>query len=210
MRVALYARVSTSDQNCAAQLEEMQQKCLAHSWAITDRYVDAGVSGAKAVRPELARLMKDARMRKFDAVLVWKLDRWGRSLQNCLETIQELVSLCVRFMVLTQPIDTDESTPMGRFMVSILGAVAELEGEMIRERTKSSLQQAKRRGVVLGRPKCVIDKARVLKLREDGLSLNEVAKQLGCGRGTVARCLPKNLPQMSTIQPLVPLTPAAA
>ena len=186
----------------------MTQKCLASGWPIVDRYVDSGISGAKAIRPEFARLLKDARMRRFDCVLVWKLDRWGRSLQNCLETIQELVDLGVRFMVLTQPVDTDQSSAAGRFMLAMLGAVAEFEREMIRERVKAGMANAKRKGVVLGRRKRVIDKAEVLRLRLDGMSLNDIANRLGCGRGTVARCLPKMLPQLTHGPVLVPLTQA--
>src|SRR5215510_6521682 len=134
MRIALYCRVSTTDQNCEMQLRELRDYAAARKWPFHAEYVDAGWSGAKANRPELSRLMQDARKRRFDAVLVWKLDRWGRSVADSIKSIQELVSLGVRFIAVTQNIDTDESNPMARFLLHIMAAFAELEPELIRER----------------------------------------------------------------------------
>jgi putative DNA-invertase from lambdoid prophage Rac len=125
VRAAVYARVSTTDQTCEMQLRELRDYCQRRGWEIAGEYVDTGWSGAKASRPELDRLMKDARQRRFDAVLVWKLDRWGRSLIQSLQSVQELASMGVRFIATTQNIDTDESNPMSRFMLHIFGAFAD-------------------------------------------------------------------------------------
>src|SRR5512133_2027092 len=99
--VAIYARVSTQDQTCTMQLGELREYVQRRGWEIAGEYVDTGWSGAKVSRPELDRLMKDARMRRFDAVVVWKLDRWGRSVANCLASIHELTTLGVRWMAVT-------------------------------------------------------------------------------------------------------------
>ncbi len=141
MRTVLHARVSTTDQNCEMQLRELREYAAARRWTVTAEYVDAGWSGAKANRPELNRLMADARRRRFDAVLVWKLDRWGRSVTDSIRGIQELASLGIRFIAATQGIDTDESNPMARFLLHIMAAFAELERELARERTVAGVRQ---------------------------------------------------------------------
>jgi len=125
MKVALYARVSTTDQDCGMQLRELREYCQRRGWEIVGEFVDTGFSGAKASRPELDRLMKEARQGRFAAVLVWKLDRWGRSLIQSLQSVQELASLGVRFIAVTQNIDSDEANPMSRFMLHIFGAFAD-------------------------------------------------------------------------------------
>ena len=137
MRVAIYARVSTTDQSCAMQLTELREYLSRRGWQPGGEYIDTGWSGAKTSRPELDRLMKDARVRRFDAVLVWMLDRWGRSVAHSIRSIQELVSLGIRFVAVTQNIDTDESNPMSRFLLHLFAEFAELEREMIRERVVS-------------------------------------------------------------------------
>src|SRR5215469_11663288 len=109
MKTAIYSRVSTSDQNCEMQLRELREYCSRRGWDISAEYIDAGWSGAKASRPQLDRLMQDARLRRFDAVLVWKLDRWGRSLAHLFQIIHTLSGLGVPFIAITQKIDTDES-----------------------------------------------------------------------------------------------------
>ena len=152
MRIALYARVSTTDQSCEMQLQELRHYAAQRGWQVFGEYVDTGWSGAGASRPELDRLMQDARTRRFDAVLVWKLDRWGRSVADCIRSIQELVSLGVRFLAVTQNLDTDESNPMSRFLLHILAAFGELEREMIRERVRAGLRNARAHGKALGAP----------------------------------------------------------
>lgn len=189
MKVAIYARVSTVDQTCAMQLRELRQYAERRGWEIASEYVDTGWSGAKVSRPQLDQLMKDARMRRFDAVAVWKLDRWGRSVANCLSSIQELTGLGIRWIAITQNLDTDESNPISRFILTIMAAVAEFEREIIKERVKAGIQAAKHRGKRFGRPKLVFDRQAVLDLRAAGVSIRKIAQQLGVGKGTVERIL---------------------
>jgi putative DNA-invertase from lambdoid prophage Rac len=179
MRIALYCRVSTSDQNCEMQLLELRDYTAARKWTIHAEYVDTGWSGAKANRPELSRLMQDARRRRFDAVLVWKLDRWGRSVADSIKGIQELVSLGARFIAVTQNLDTDESNPMARFLLHIMAAFAELERELIRERVTAGVRAARANGKTLGRPKRVFRRDEAMRLREEGMSWRRIAAELG-------------------------------
>ena len=155
MKTVLYARVSTTDQSCEMQLRELRDYAVRRGLQISGENVDTGRSGAKASRPELDRLMRDARLRRFDAVLVWKLDRWGRSVAHCVRSIQELVSLGIRFLAATQNIDTDENNPSARFLLHVFAAVAELEREMIRERVVAGIKTAKIKGKSIGRPQRV-------------------------------------------------------
>jgi DNA invertase Pin-like site-specific DNA recombinase len=186
-RVAVYARVSTSDQTCESQLRECLEYVARRGWTVADQYVDTGWSGKLASRPELNRLMADARQRRFDAVVVWKLDRWGRSLVHSIQSIQELAALGIRFLAITQNIDTDESNPMSRFMLQIFAAFSELEREMIRERVTAGVRNAKRKGVQLGRRRVVFDRTKAIAMHEAGSSIREIASALGVGVGTIHR-----------------------
>jgi DNA invertase Pin-like site-specific DNA recombinase len=188
-RVAIYCRVSTTDQNGEMQVRELREYVARRGWHVAGEYVDTGWSGAKASRPELDRLMADARQRRFDCVLVWKLDRWGRSLVHSLHSIQELASIGVRFIAVTQNIDTDESNPMSRFMLHIFGAFAEFEREMIRERMRAGVRNARRNGKQLGRKRVVFDRSRALELHRAGASVRQIAASLGVGVGTIHRVL---------------------
>ena len=185
MRVAIYARVSTADQSCAMQLHELREYIERRGWTAVGEYVDTGWSGAKASRPELDRLMRDASMRRFDAVLVWKLDRWGRSVAHSIKSIQELIALDIRFLAVTQNIDTDESNPMSRFLLHIFAAFAELEREMIRERVTSGIRAAKANGTKLGRPKRVFRRDVAVSMRESGMSWRKIATALQVPMATV-------------------------
>jgi DNA invertase Pin-like site-specific DNA recombinase len=178
-------RVSTADQSCDLQLRELREYGARRGWNITAEYVDRGWSGAKANRPELNRLMEDARRRRFDAVLVWKLDRWGRSVADSVKSIQELVSLGIRFLAVTQNIDTDESNPMSRFLLHIMAAFAELEREIIRERVVAGVRAARSNGKQLGRPKRVFRRDEAVRLREQGMSWRKIAARLGVPVTTV-------------------------
>lgn len=205
MRAAIYARVSTTDQNCEMQLRELREYCARQGWEVAGEYVDTGWSGAKASRPQLNRLKQDARVRRFDAVLVWKLDRWGRSLSDSIAGIQELVGLKVRFLAVTQNIDTDETNPTSRFFLHIMAAFAELEREMIRERVRAGVKQHQvfvdegrigkdrhtRSGKDLptGRPKRVFKRDEAARLRKLGLSWRAIAGQLGIPVSTVREAL---------------------
>ncbi len=185
MRTVIYARVSTADQSCEMQLRELHEYAERRGLAVAAEYVDTGWSGAKTSRPELDRLMRDARRRRFDAVLVWRLDRWGRSVAHCIRSIQELVSLGVRFIAVTQNIDTDETNPTSRFMLHIFAAVAELEREMIRERVVSGIRAAKAKGKRLGRPRRVFRRDEALALRTAGMSWRKIAQELNVPMTTV-------------------------
>ncbi len=189
MRAAIYARVSTVDQHCEMQLRELREYCQRRGWTIAGEYVDTGWSGAKANRPELDRIMRDAAAHRCDAVLVWKLDRFGRSVLNLSEQLQRLSSHGIRFLAISQAIDTEQSNPTSRLLLHMLAAVAEFERELIKERVKAGMAAAKHKGTRVGRPKVALDQRRVLKLHKSGFSQRAIAEALGVGKGTIARLL---------------------
>lgn len=184
---ALYARVSTEDQKCALQLDEMHGYCQRRNWTVYAEYVDTGWSGAKKDRPQLNKLMRDAQKHMFDCVIVWKIDRFGRSVAHFCENIQSLDSWGVRFMCISQSVDTDNQNPGSRLLMQILAAVAEFEREMIRERVKAGMAAAKRRGVRLGRHALVVDKVKVLELHLRGKAIRKIAEELKLKRDLVHR-----------------------
>jgi putative DNA-invertase from lambdoid prophage Rac len=188
MKAAIYARVSTADQHNEIQIRELTEYADRRIWEVASVYQDT-MSGAKAKRPGLDRLMADAGQRRFDVVLVWKLDRFGRSVVDFLNNVRELGQHGVRFMAVTQNIDTDEGNPAGRFNMNILAAVAEFERELIRERVNAGLKLARARGKRLGRPRKVFARYQVAQLRRDGLSLRQIARRLNVGEATVRRVL---------------------
>ena len=151
MKTALYARVSTNNghQSPQMQLRELRQFAKQRHWQVVAEYVDWGVSGAKDSRPELDKLMADAKARKFTSVLVWKFDRFARSVSHLLRALETFKSLGVEFVSLSEQIDT--STAYGKMTFTILGAVAELERCLIGERIKAGLANAKANGVKLGK-----------------------------------------------------------
>ena len=189
VRCCLYLRVSTSDQNCDLQRRELTEYCQRRGWTITETCCDLGISGSKASRPELDRLMRDAALARFDAVLVWKLDRFGRSVRNCLDGIEALRAHGVRFLAVSQSIDTDESNPTARLLLHILASVAEFERELIRERVRAGIKSAKHRGKLLGRKRIIFDRAKVIEMQAAGASIREIAAALEIGRGTIQRFL---------------------
>jgi putative DNA-invertase from lambdoid prophage Rac len=190
MTSAIYARVSTIDQNNAIQVTELKEYVERRGWALASVYQDQ-MSGAKASRPGLDQLMADARLRRFDVVVVWKLDRFGRSLVHCVSGIQELASLGIRFIATSQGLDTDESNPASKLLMHILAAVAQFERELIRERVSAGMKAAKARGTktgnAIGRPRRVFDRDEVVRLRKTGLSFEKIAGQMRVGVGTVVR-----------------------
>jgi len=187
MRIGIYARVSTTDQDCSQQLCDLRDYATARHWDIEGEYVDHGVSGTKASRPAMNRLMDASRRRAIDAIVCWKIDRWGRSMPHFVSSVQELRSLGVRFIAVTQGIDTDESNPTSRLMLNLLAAFSEFERELIVERTRSGLERARRAGRVGGRPKVVVDRVKVAELRAGGKSLGEIATAMGIAKTTAAR-----------------------
>src|SRR5438552_9819746 len=186
VQVALYARVSTlNNQNPEMQLAELREYASRRGWQITEEYTDQGVSGCNESRPALNRLMSDACRRRFDAVLVWKIDRFGRSLKHLINALAELAALGVAFISLRDNLDL--STPSGRLMFQIIGAMAEFERALIQERVRAGLRNAKSKGVRLGRPRVFVSESRIYALRASGSSWRPIAKELGVALGTVHR-----------------------
>jgi DNA invertase Pin-like site-specific DNA recombinase len=183
MRVAIYARVSTTDQNCELQLSDLLKMAESRGFELVGEYVDKGISGAKDNRPELNRLMKDARRGRFKAVLVWRFDRFARSLKHLVTALEEFRSLGVEFLSHQEAVDT--STPAGRMLFQVIGAMAEFEREIIRERVIGGLRRAKENGTRLGRPKVEVDIDTARRLKEQGLSYKAVAEQLGVSVGSL-------------------------
>src|SRR5450755_4280004 len=185
-RVALYARVSTlNGQDPEMQLSELREYASRRGWTITREYVDQGISGSKESRPELNELMADAHRRKFDAVLVWKIDRFGRSLKHLVNALADLCAYGVAFISFRDNLDL--STPSGRLMFQIIGAMAEFERSLIQERVRAGLRNARAKGKKFGRPRAQVDAAQVAALRGDGLSWSQVCRTLNVSKGTAQR-----------------------
>jgi DNA invertase Pin-like site-specific DNA recombinase len=167
------------------QTREMEPFAAARGWDVVDSYLDSGFCGAKDKRPQLDRLMADAHRRKFDVVIVWKFDRFARSVSHLLRALETFNALGIAFVSLSESIDT--STPTGKMVFTVLGAVAELERSLIVERVRAGLRNAKAKGQRLGRPRAVVDASRVAALRAQGLGWKKIAAQLGVGVGTLYR-----------------------
>ncbi len=189
MRAALYARVSTSNngQSPEMQLRELREYCGRRGWQLAGEYVDIGISGAKEKRPQLDRLLGDANRRRFDAVVVWKFDRFARSVSHLLRALENFQALGIEFVSLTEGVDT--STPAGKMVFTVLGAVAELERSLICERVRAGLRNARAKGKRLGRPKTVVDVARIAALRKKGRSWRKIARVMQCSARTARRTL---------------------
>jgi DNA invertase Pin-like site-specific DNA recombinase len=188
LHVALYARVSTlNGQNPEMQLAELREYSTRRGWTVTGEYVDEGESGAKESRPALNRLMADAHRRRFAALLVWKIDRFGRSLRHLVNALADLDALGVSFVSLRDNLDL--STPSGRLMFQVVGAMAEFERALTQERVKAGLRLARSKGKKLGRPRAGVNPEQVATLRAAGASWRVVSEQLGIGVGTACRAL---------------------
>lgn len=185
-RVAIYVRVSTTEQNPELQNHELPDYCARRGWKVVEVYEDR-MSGGKDRRPGLDRLMADARRRKFDAVAVWRFDRFARSTSHLLRALEEFSALGIDFVSVTEAIDT--STPAGKMVFTVLGAVAELERSIIRERVIAGQNAARRRGVRFGRPVVAVDAAHVTRLRSSGMSWRAIAAQTGIAKDTLRRSL---------------------
>ncbi len=184
MRTALYARVSTANgQSPEMQLRELREYVARRGWEIADEYVDVGISGAREKRPQLDRLLADARRRRFDAVVVWRYDRFARSLRQLVNALEEFRALGIDFVSLREGVDT--STPNGRLVFGIFASIAEFERELIRDRVRAGLRNARAKGKRLGRPRAIVDAARVAALRRGGASWRAIGARLGVSRGTV-------------------------
>jgi len=194
MRVAIYARVSTahSGQSPEMQIRELGEYCQSRGWTIAGEYVDVGISGTNEKRPELDRLLADAHRRRFDTILVWKLDRFGRSLRHLVNTLAELEARGIAFVSLRDNLDL--STPSGRLMFQIIGAMAEFERALIVERVKAGMRNARAKGRRIGRPSRVPVtnqlRFQIAEAHDQGEgSLRAIALRFGTSLGTVQRCI---------------------
>jgi DNA invertase Pin-like site-specific DNA recombinase len=167
------------------QLRELREYCDRRGWTGAGEYVDVGISGTKEKRPELDRLLVDAHRRRFDAVVVWKFDRFARSVSHLLRALETFKALGVEFVSLSEQVDT--TTPTGKMIFTVLGAVAELERSLIAERVKAGLRNARAKGKRLGRPRVVVDASRIATLRAQGASWRNVARQLMVSERSVRR-----------------------
>jgi DNA invertase Pin-like site-specific DNA recombinase len=187
MKVALYARVSTDAQDPEVQLVALRAHVAHRGWEIVEEFTDRGFSGTKERRPALDRLMRAAWDRQFHAVLVWRFDRFARSVKHLVTALESFRSMKVDFISLQEQFDT--AMPIGQAMFTIIGAMAQLERDIIRERVTAGLERAKARGQKLGRPSARVDIATARTLKGDGLSLGEIARRLHCSRSTLRRRL---------------------
>ena len=187
MRVAIYARVSTANngQDPTMQTRELREYAERRGWTVAGEYVDVGISGSKEKRAELDRLMADAHRRRFDCVVVWKFDRFARSVSHLLRALENFRALGIEFVSFSEQMDT--STPAGKMVFTVLGAVAELERSLIVERVKAGLRNARAKGKRLGRPKRVVDARRIAALRAQGAGWKRIAAEMGIGVGTLYR-----------------------
>jgi len=189
-RAALYARVSTlNGQNPEMQLHEMRDYCQRRGFMIANEYVDKGISGARERRPALDMLMADCRKRLVDAVVVYRYDRFARSLRQLVIALEEFRALGIDFISLHEGVDT--STPNGRLVFGIFASIAEFERELIRDRVRSGLAAAKARGKQLGRPRANVDVGRIAALRALGTPWRTISRQMGLGVGTIHKALQK-------------------
>ena len=183
MKTALYGRVSTTNgQDPEMQVRELTEYCQRRGWEVVQEYVDIGISGAKEKRPELDKLLADAHKRHFDAVVVWRFDRFARSVSHLLRALENFRSLGIEFVSLSEQVDT--STPTGKMVFTVLGAVAELERTLIAERVRAGLRNARAKGRKLGRPRKALDGAKLTSMRAQGASWRKVGAALGVSGST--------------------------
>ena len=190
-QVCLYARVSKISQSVERQISELENVAARNDWEIVDRYIDHGISGAtgRQQRPELDRMMKDSTKRKFDVVMVWSIDRLGRSLQDLMEILNDLNAKNIDLYFDQQSIDT--TTPTGSLLFSLLGAFSQFEREMIRERVVSGLENARRKGRIGGRPTNLTNEIRtkILELKAAGATIRKIKDECSVGTATIYKVI---------------------
>ena len=184
---AIYVRVSTIEQHVESQLYDLKTFASQRSFEVVKVYSDCGVSGRRAKRPGLDALMADARQHKFSAVLVAAFDRVARSTRHFLQVVDELDSLSIAFISRREGINTDDHNPMGRLFLTIIGSIAELESDLIRERVLAGMRRAKLDGVRIGRAPMNIDRAAIVRDRLSGMTLTAVSKKWGVSRSLVCK-----------------------
>lgn len=189
MKVALYARVSTALQSTDLQTRDLRAYCRIKGWELVAEYVDEDQSGAKESRPELDRLMADARRRHFQAVIVWRFDRFGRSTSHLLKVVEEFQSLGIEFISHQEQIDT--TTPQGKLFFTMVAAFAEFERAILRDRIRAGIRAARARGKRLGRPAKPVDVEMAYSFHRAGKSWNWIARRLHVSPRSLRRALPE-------------------
>jgi DNA invertase Pin-like site-specific DNA recombinase len=190
VKAVIYARVSTSDQHIESQLYDLREFASKSGFELVKEYHDCGISGRKARRPGLDALVADARRKNFSVVLVAAFDRVARSVKHFLYLMDEFDSLGIVFVSRRENIDT--SGPMGRLFITLIGSIAELEADLIRERVLAGMRRAKLDGVRIGRAPMSIDRAAVVRDRLSGMSLTAVAKKWGISRSLVCKLVKRS------------------
>src|ERR1039458_5300639 len=186
-KCAIYCRVSTADQRMESQLYDLRELAAQRGIEVVAEYQDCGISGSKGRRPGLDALMADARRKKFSIVLVAAFDRVARSVRHFLQVIDELESLGVVFISRGQQVDT--SGMMGRLFLTLIGSIAELESDLIRERVRAGMRRARLEGRQIGRARLNIDREQIVIDRRSGMSLTQVAKRHNISRASVCRLM---------------------
>jgi DNA invertase Pin-like site-specific DNA recombinase len=187
-------------QEKSSQIGELREYCQRRGWEIAGEYVDQGISGAKEKRPQLDRMLAECRARRVDAVVVWRYDRFARSLKQLVKALDEFRTLGIEFVSLHDGCDT--TTAQGRLMFGIMASLAEFERELIRERVRAGLDAARARGKRLGRPRCEVDTTRIAELRAQGRSWGAIAGEIGIPAGTARAAyqrLAKNVLKVSAV-----------
>jgi DNA invertase Pin-like site-specific DNA recombinase len=187
-KIAIYLRVSTADQSATMQRDELMAWCRSKDYTIHEIYEDVASGGSTGKRPNWHRLMADAGNKDFQLIVVWKLDRWARSLTDLVTSLQMLDEIGIKFISIKDQIDFSSAT--GRLMFHILGAFADFELQIIKERVRAGISAARRRGIRLGKPRR-INHENVKDLRQQGLSLSEIAKRVGATKAGIQKVLRK-------------------
>ena len=190
-RVVIYARVSTNEQNCDRQVAELEQVVKNNNWELVDTYIDKGYSRTTTTRPELDRMMKDAFVRKFEMVITLELSRLGSSLKHMIEIVDKFKEKKIQLFIVNQQIDTSSAT--GYMFFSIMTSIANYERELISERVRSGLENAKRKGIVLGRKTNLTPEVeeQIIQLKKEGVGYNTLAKRLSVSVKTIRGVLKK-------------------
>ena len=187
MKVAIYCRVSTKDQNVQMQLHICRKHCETQGYKVFNEYVDIGESGSKSSRPAFDEMLKYIRRYRFNGICVYKMDRIGRSLAHLVSLFEEFKKKKISFISVTQNIDS--TTPEGNMFMQMMMVLSEYERAMTIDRVKSGQSRARREGKIIGRPKTQINEYEVLRLRNDGMSFRTVANKLNCSLGAIQRCI---------------------
>ena len=199
MRAALYARVSThAGQDPTVQLRELRELCERRGWTVGGTFTDIGVSGGQERRPQLDQLLTQCRKSFYDVVVVYRYDRFARSVRHLVNALAEFDALGIQFVSVHEGVDT--STPNGRLVFGIFATIAEFERELIRERVRSGLAAARERGKRLGRPPRTINAERIAEMREQGRSWREISRELRVGVGTAREAFAKRAENRSAME----------